>query len=216
MPADKFEWLRRLGIRTVVDVGANIGQWAAYIHRVLPESRIVSVEPLPEAFEALCRNLGGRPGFTAVCCAVSDYDGETEFRRSSFDQSSSILPMGSLHKECFPFSAGEEMVRVPCRTLDGLCGDLAVDGPLLVKLDVQGVEDRVIRGGLSTLESASVVVCETSFVELYEGQCLFKDVVDLLYPLGFVYAGTWEEPLRSPLDGSCLEEDSIFVRRPVV
>ena len=212
MSADRFEWLRRLGIESVVDDGGNVGQWAWYARQVFPGARILSIEPLGDCFDVLCRNFVGDGLFRAVNCAVSDFDGETEFRRSSFDQSSSVLPMGGLHKACFPFSAGEERVRVPCRTLDGLWAEFGVPGPVLVKLDVQGIEDRVIRGGLKLLGEAVVVVCETSFVELYEGQCLFKDVVDLLYPLGFRYMGTLEEPLRSPLDGSCLEEDSVFVR----
>ena len=213
MQADKFTWLRNLGIDTVFDIGANVGQWAFYIRQVLPEARIISVEPLPECYGALTAHFKADGRFTAVCCAVSDYDGDTEFRRSSFNQSSSVLPMGDLHKACFPFSAGEEAIRVPCRTLDALAGEFGALGRILVKMDVQGIEDRVIRGGLKTLSEAKVVVCETSFVELYDGQCLFKDVADLLYPLGFTYAGTWEEPLRDPRDGMCLEEDSIFVRR---
>jgi hypothetical protein len=56
-------------------------------------------------------------------------------------------------------------------------------------MDVQGFEDRVIAGGLRTLERASVLWVETSFVELYEGQPLFADIHDRLRDLGFEYRG---------------------------
>jgi Methyltransferase FkbM domain len=54
-----------------------------------------------------------------------------------------------------------------------------------MKLDVQGYEDRVIRGGIETIKNASAVLTEISFERLYAKQPLFHDLYSLLYSLGF-------------------------------
>jgi hypothetical protein len=55
---DTFRWMRNLNIRTVLDVGANIGQFADQIHTIVPEAAIYSFEPLPECCELLVRRTG--------------------------------------------------------------------------------------------------------------------------------------------------------------
>lgn len=82
---------------------------------------------------------------------------------------------------------------------------------MLVKIDVQGYEDRVIRGGQRVISRAKVLIVETSFQTLYDGQPLFEDIYDTLLKMGFRYIGAlWQ--LRSPLNGSILQADSIFVK----
>ena len=85
-------------------------------------------------------------------------------------------------------------------------------GTILIKIDVQGSEDKVIRGGQKTLRRAKAVIVETSFTELYDGQPLFHDIYEGLRSLGFSYSGSWAPDLKNPLDGSHLQQDSIFVR----
>src|SRR5215831_11930154 len=41
---DRFKWIRDLDIRTVLDVGAHTGEFAAEIHAILPEATIYSFE----------------------------------------------------------------------------------------------------------------------------------------------------------------------------
>jgi hypothetical protein len=81
---------------------------------------------------------------------------------------------------------------------------------LLVKLDVQGLEDKVIAGGNTTISQAACVLTEVSFQVLYDGQPLFDDIHCSLQQMGFEYAGNWDQ-LLDPKDGKPLQADAIFI-----
>ena len=209
---DNFGWLAPFAIRSIIDVGANAGQFAAEVRRALPCAQLYSFEPLADCCEALRRNFAKDSRFEAFCCALGDADAIVEMHRSEFSFSSSLLPMGQLCKDLFPYARNCRPETVTVRTLDGVMADRDLKENLLVKIDVQGAEDRVIRGGRRTIGRAAVVIVETSFAELYEGQSLFGEVYDLLKDLGFRYAGAWGPQRRNPVNGQVLQADSIFIR----
>lgn len=97
--------------------------------------------------------------------------------------------------------------------LDAIWPMLDVRPPVLLKLDVQGYERRVLEGARITLRAVEIVVVEVSFRPLYEGQSSFGHTYDLLYRSGFRYAGSMDTML-SPLDQSIMQEDAVFVRPP--
>jgi len=211
-PAEgNFGWLGPYRIGTVIDIGANEGQFAREIHAILPEATIYSFEPLQDCCDALRRTMRDVANFRAFPWALGDRDASVEMHRSDFSPSSSLLPMGQLHKDVFPHTQATHAETVTVRTLDGVMADLEVTGGLLVKIDVQGTEDKVILGGRQTLARAAVVITETSFQELYEGQSLFAAIHDLLSPMGFQYAGMLGPQRKNPADGSVLQADAIFV-----
>lgn len=208
---NKFVWLTNQNIKTILDIGANTGQFARMIHEVLPEAKVYSFEPLQDCYEELVEKMKGVPNFKAFNVALGAEDGETEIHRSEFSPSSSLLPMGDLHKRAFPQTSRETLERISVKRLDGMADLLTCDGGLLVKLDVQGYEDQVIAGGYETFRKAKVIIIETSFQVLYNGQPLFAAMFDMLRRLGFAYRGNLDQ-LRNPLDGSVLQSDSIFIR----
>jgi FkbM family methyltransferase len=207
---NRFEWLRTMGIKTVLDIGANTGQFARFARQLLPASQIYSFEPLSECYEHLQQAMKGVDRFQAIRCALGEADGVVDMHRSQFSPSSSLLPMGHLHARLFPFSAKTWVERVPVRALDSVANELSLLDPTLIKIDVQGYEDRVIRGGARTVSRARVLVVEASFQALYESQVLFDSVYEMLKELGFRYAGNLEQ-LHSPLDGSAIQCDAVFV-----
>lgn len=99
---NKFVWLRNQNIGTILDIGANTGQFCQMIHEVLPEAMIYSFEPLRDCYEQLVANMKDVPNFKAFNFALGYEDSETEIHRSEFSPSSSLLPMGKLHREAFP------------------------------------------------------------------------------------------------------------------
>jgi hypothetical protein len=88
---------------------------------------------------------------------------------------------------------------------------LKIQGNVLVKLDVQGYEDKVIEGGKCLLQRAKILIVETSIVPLYEGQPLFRHIFTMLDRQQFTYHGALSQ-LTSPIDGSVLQADAIFMR----
>jgi hypothetical protein len=119
--------------------------------------------------------------------------------------------MEELHKQNFPFTAGESTETVKVQRLDDCVSQLRLENEILIKLDVQGAEDKVIGGGRKLFQRAKVLIVETSMDSLYEGQPLFADILKLLESLQFKYKGALSQS-SSLLDGSVLYADSIFVR----
>jgi FkbM family methyltransferase len=204
-------WLRALDIGTVMDIGANIGQFALVIHEIFPAARIYSFEPLPECYATLCRKMRRVKNFRAFNCAVGAASGPTEFFRNEFSQASSALRMRPLHKEAFPHTQQTERITVNMIRLDDIIAELSIEGSMLCKIDVQGYEEGVIRGSEQLMRKAKVVIVEVSYRPLYEGQHLFHDVYAAMRSLGFSYHGNVGE-LRSPIDASVLQTDAVFIK----
>ena len=212
-PSDenKLTWIQALDIKTILDVGAHKGEFASQFHNLLPNAKIYSFEPLHENFIELNTNLKDLPNFKAFNLAIGDKKGEIEMYHNEFSPSSSIRKIASLHKEIFPFTSDEELEKVEINTLDEIAQELDLEDNVLLKIDVQGYEDKVIMGARKLLSTIKIIIVETSFRELYEGQALFADIYKLLDEQGFIYSGSFEE-LKSPIDGTPLQQDSLFIK----
>lgn len=209
---DKFKWIQNMNIKTIIDIGAHIGESALQFHELFPNAKIYSFEPLHDCYMQLNDTMKNVPNFRSFNLALGDKEGRLQIHRSEFSPSSSPLKMAKLHEETFPFSAGYALETADVKTLDNIAQELDLENNILLKIDVQGYEDRVIIGSRRILGRVKVIIIETSFNELYEGQPLFSDIYELLHENGFIYAGSWGE-LKSPLDGAPLQQDSIFIRR---
>jgi FkbM family methyltransferase len=200
-----------MSIRTVLDIGANTGQFASQFHRLLPDARFYSFEPLEDCYNQLCKNMKAIPGFRAFQFALGDENKQRKMYRNDFSPSSSLLPMEELHKEVFPQTEHTTLEKIEIRRLDDISQELDIVENVLIKIDVQGFEDKVILGGERVVSRASVLIVETSFQSLYQGQHLFDVIYGMLRERGFRYMGG-EELLRNPQDGSILACDSVFCR----
>lgn len=209
-PETQHDWLKNLHIRTVLDIGANEGQFAVNIRTILSEAFIYSFEPLRDIHASLVSEMRGDTRFKSFNFALGDEDATVVIHRSGSSQSSSLRPMLELHKAAWPHSAESRTEEIEVRRLDSL--NLPLEPGVLVKMDVQGFEDRVIAGGRDTVSRAACVITEVSFQRLYEGQPLFDDIYQLLRGMGFEHWGTWEQ-IPDPRDGSPLQADAIFINR---
>ena len=203
--------LRHHSITTVLDIGANDGEWSAEMRRLLPQAQVYAFEPLADHHEGLISRFKNDRHFQSFNVALGEKDGEAEIERSSFHPSSSLLPMAALHKELYPKSKETHKEKILIRRLDSIAQELTLTPNILVKMDVQGFEDKVIAGGKETLGKATIVIAETSFVELYKNQPLFGDIHDALRNIGFSYHGNCGEHY-SPKTGERIYEDSVFVK----
>jgi FkbM family methyltransferase len=204
-------WFRDLRIATVLDIGANTGSFAVTIHALLPNAQIYSFEPLVDCFDKLQMRMKDAQRFTAFNVAIGAQVGELEFQRNNYLSSSSFLRMTTAHTDAYPFTRHSRSVMVKVERLDTIAEKLVITDPLLIKIDVQGYEDHVLRGGQETMRRAKLVIIETSFVTLYEGQPLFDDIYHDLVNLGFTYIGSLDRHIDSQT-GQVLQVDSVFIK----
>jgi FkbM family methyltransferase len=205
--------LKSLGIEpsTVIDVGANVGQFAVAAVKLFRRVRVLSIEPDPASAVSLRRNARGLP-ITVFGAAVGDKQGPAKFYVNRDSQVSSLLPLGSERRRDFPNSQVVSEISVEVQTLDALLQGEEMLTPVLLKIDAQGFEDRVITGASRLLRSIQWVVVEVAFGNLYEGEVDLPTIAASLREHDFVLA----RPLdfhRSPRTGQIIEMDALFARR---
>ena len=206
----RFRWLRDYNIRTILDIGANEGQFAERILTVFPDASLHSFEPLASAFLKLKDNVGHRSNVTIYNFGLGEKEEDRVIFKNEFSPSSSLLPMLDLHKVNFDYAVEVEPELISLKRLDSVFAN-PLPEPLLVKIDVQGYEMFVIKGGEAVLGRADVVVIETSFYPLYEGQPLFEDIYSYFTSRGFQYRGNVDQ-LLAPTNHAILQSDAVFVK----
>jgi FkbM family methyltransferase len=198
-------------IDLVLDVGANVGQFAMRLRSSGYRGRIVSFEPYAAAFRQLERSASRDPQWEARRLALSDSEGEAELNVAGNSFSSSLLPMAAAHLESAPDAAYVATERVPTARLDSLWDELARDSRVWLKLDVQGYEMHVLRGMGERLGDVRVVETELSLTPLYDGAVPWRDAVDWLEERGFALTGV-DPGFEDPRSGRMLQFDGVFVR----
>lgn len=184
-----FRWLRAsYSIGTVIDIGANDGALLEFLQQFFKAQRSIAFEPMPAARATLeARNI---PGVQVFPHALSDTTGTTSFEVNAYGPASSMLPLGHASRTEFPQTARiAETIEVPVARLDDLVDPTGLPPGLFLKMDVQGVEDKVIAGGRNVISRADLVMVEMSFKPMYEGQALFEEVHAPLAAMGFRLAG---------------------------
>ena len=203
--------LKRLAqeqIKTIVDVGANRGQFAIASRHHFPKAKIISFEPLAEAAEVFQKIFGNDPNVTLHHCAIGSKNEETEIHISKADDSSSLLPIADLQDEIFPGTAERGIRKISVRKLDDLIKRADLQHPALLKLDVQGFEIEVFEGCGDLLLEFNYIYVECSFVELYQGQSLVHEVIDLLSGRGFNLIGVYNTTYDA--EGLAVQGDFLF------
>ena len=173
--------LDRLGHASVLDVGANEGLYGEAMRKAGFTGRIYSFEPLPDAFALLAKRAAHDSKWTVEKAACGDAKGTLEIHKSKNSVSSSILSMNETHRAAAPSSeyVGEP---IPCDvvTLDDYFAASDDSERFYLKMDVQGYEDRVLRGAHNVLSRIDAIETEISLTDLYEGQASWHELVGAL------------------------------------
>ncbi len=200
--------IRFLECATVVDVGANRGQFALVARQCFPAAIIFSFEPLQRASDTFRRVFEKDRHVELFQSAIGPTSGTTIIHVSQRDDSSSLLSITDKQNELFPGTAEAttETIKVG-RLCDFLIRE-RINPPSLLKLDVQGFELSALQGCEELLRHFSWIYVECSFIELYESQALADEVIDWLRARGFSLTGVYN--MAYDARGAAVQADFLF------
>lgn len=203
--------MRSLDCRTVVDIGANRGQFALAARYCFPGAVIFSFEPL-EAPARIFQSVFKHDKSTVLFnSAVGPSESVMEMHVSRRDDSSSLLPITERQNSLFPGTSEARKSRINIARLATLLSGQELSSPSLLKLDVQGFELQALYGCEALLQQFDWVYVECSFIELYEAQALAGEVVEWLGERGFRLTGVYNVSYDS--NGLAIQADFLFARR---
>jgi FkbM family methyltransferase len=206
-----LDWLE---VDLLLDVGANIGQYASLIRQSGYVGRIVSFEPQENAYRELSAAAESDPNWTARHLGLGIRSGQATINSSAISGASSILRMTQRHLDIVPQSkyVGTETIRL--ERLDDAAEEFLTSGTRIgLKMDVQGYELEVLRGGSNVLQNSVFVESEMALGEIYKDGACFDQLVTLFYDAGLRMASFQPEHV-DPQTGATTWGDGIFVRDP--
>lgn len=194
--------------KVVLDVGAYRGDWTRICKRIFPAARVLMIEPQEARKSDLERVIAEFPDVKLACVLVGPGE-RASVGFYEIDSASSVLPEAEKNES--------PSLYLPMKTLDSVVKGTPFEHPDFIKLDVQGYELEVLKGGEGVLTSAEAVLMEVNLIEINKGAPLFHEVVGFMAEKGFrVYdICTF---FRRPFDGALWQVDVIFVKMssPVV
>lgn len=135
-------------VRTVLDLGANIGLTTLYFHRYFPDAHYYCVEPNPANAALLRRNVEGLGGRAQVLeSAVSNYCGSCTFNGAAASYGGTIV-------------SGGDGLRVRCDTMESILDHFSLPAVDILKVDIEGAEALLFQNSVSWLRRVRALVIE--------------------------------------------------------
>jgi FkbM family methyltransferase len=196
-------------LSTVVDIGANRGQFALAA-RAISGAKVISFEPLPQAAEVFKKIFSDDSAARLHVAAIGERAERKLIHLSARDDSSSLLEIGAAQSNFFPGTHEVGTLEVQVGALDDFLTKEEIVRPAMLKLDVQGFELQALAGCKNLIDNFDYVYCECSFVELYKDQKLAGEVIGYVRSLGFSLTGIYNPSYDR--DGNCIQADLLFGR----
>jgi len=192
-------------IKTVYDIGANDGRWK-YAHSNLfpPHSHFCMFEANPQI---QLPNTENQTFFNAVL-SYEDDKTVTYYTANPGKENTG----NGYYKELTPNYSLGNSIELKTKTLDSLVKENDLPPPQFIKMDTQGSELDILRGGKETFKSAYGVICEVGIMQYNEGAPLFSDYISAFYEYGFVPTGIHHIAMRKNIVN---QMDIIFMRKDI-
>ena len=201
--------LAGLDLRTVIDIGANRGQFSLFAAATFPGATVLAFEPLPGPAAVFREIFADNSGVVLHQVAVGPERQAAPMNVSRRDDSSSLLPIGAAQQHIFPGTGRAGVDTVTVAPLGDYVTAERLAAPALIKLDVQGFELSALQGCAPQLAAIDYVYVECSFVELYRGQALAHEVIDFCRARGFRLTGVYNLTYHGD---AAVQGDFLFAR----
>lgn len=206
---------RHFQVDTLLDIGANAGQYAELIRELGYKGDIHSFEPTSKAFNLLSKKAKRDKGWHVHKLAIGAYKGVIEINISENSFSSSILEIEKLHITSAPQSRYINKETVSIETIDNLFPKITREKrSVFMKIDTQGYESEVLKGAENSLQKIKCIQLEMSLVKLYKDEWLFEEIFNYLKKRNFeIY--TIEPEFYNTNTGQLLQVDAIFYNKNI-
>lgn len=203
-------------VQTVFDIGAYHGEWTTTYRGLFPAAQVYAFEPFPESRKVLNEAFAGESNVTIVAAAMGDAEGERSFYVNQHAATNSLLRVDErtdaslVSHELLTLQAE---LTVPVKTIDGFCQERGISRLNLLKIDVQGAEVMVLRGGADMLRRKAIdlIYTELQIMHHYQNQSHYFEVCDYLYRTGYDLYGLYNLAVSSV--GRFGWADAIFMPR---
>jgi len=207
----RLQIIDSFNINTLLDVGANRGQYALQIRSLGYEGRIISFEPTSEAFELLKIVSNNDDKWEIYHYGLGDLNEDLTINLAANSASSSILDMTSEHIESASHAHYTSQESIQIKVLDDIFDDLKLnDKSLMIKIDTQGYEKNVLVGSLKKISKIKIVQLEMSLTPLYVNESLMMDLISYMTEMNFSLYSL-ENGHYNIETGRLLQVDGIFV-----
>lgn len=199
--------LKRNGllVHEVIDIGAYKGEFTRDVLKIFPEASYLMIEANPEResdLQSFIASANNKNLQYEMALLASEADKQQSF--SIMDVASSAL------EEHHATSA--KRVVLPTKTLDRVAADKKFGNASFLKLDVQGYELEILKGGSTVLQNSQAVLLEVSLLDIHQNVPLLRDVLNFMYEHGFVAYDICSVSARRPLDMALWQIDVMFVK----
>lgn len=201
------------GLKYVVDIGANEGQWSTSFLKCLKPVKLIAVEPVPATFARLQAAIKGQSNVELKNVAIGDHVGTVKFKvtRDSLG-ASALKPRNDMRSLVGNNWDVLQEVEIPLETLDHLLIDFAEIS--LLKIDVQGYEKQVLVGAMQTLKKTKFVLIELNYMPQYEGGSWFGEIHEILTQEHGFFLSNMSMPLK--LGTHAVMSDGLYVNSALV
>ncbi len=209
------DYLSRMEIDVVLDVGANIGNYAKELRKIGYRGRIVSFEPVPGTYEKLQKAMHNDPLWFGAPFGLSDENRETLINTYSDGEFNSLLSLRQEAQQAFALDAARRnQTRIQLRRLDTVLPELIKETQsprVFLKIDTQGHDVSVVKGASGVLGMIVGLQSELPAVEIYEGMSSMSAVLSYYSNCGFIPTGFYPVGTLRNLQSSP-EFDVLFTR----
>jgi FkbM family methyltransferase len=197
-----FKNLKVLGFepKRCLDIGAYEGGWAIDFKNIFPQCAILMIEGQQEK-ESKLADVKGKYADVDYCIALMGAQQE-EVVFHKYETASSVLSEHNV-------TNAKTERRLLC-TLDDLI-DRRSFFPDFIKIDTQGYELEILKGGKNAVSTAEFILLEVSFLDIYQDCPLVHEVINYMHENGFV---TYDicTLMKRPLDKALYQADILFTR----
>ena len=171
----------------VLDIGANIGQFLVDLELAKYQGKVLAVEPLPEATKLLYKKAHRNQAITVIPSALTVDESDTiqMYVGSNLGMSSSILRPNASYSKLDPTTSFEVLEGFSSISVSELILRFPEirTSTILMKIDVQGYECRILQEFLREGVTITALIGETHLVDLYEGSGNLFDYMEFLHHL---------------------------------